>query len=60
MLEKYIKEVYKSKSAFAKKIGISRQRLEYILKIKSKDISAYTAMRIFEETGLSIKDYLEV
>ena len=60
MLEKYIKENYESKAEFARRIDISKQYLDYILKEKSKNTSAFVADKINKETGLSIKDYLNI
>lgn len=58
MLTKYLKG--KSKTQFAKKIGITRQHLDNILKKKEPNLSVATCIKIESLTGLKPWDYLDL
>ena len=60
MLKKYLEDNCINKAKFARKIGIPPVALDNLVRDKSPNTRASTCQRIFEETGLSIKDYLEV
>lgn len=57
MLKKYLKG--KKKSEFARRIGITRQQLDNILKRKSPKTFVKTCIAIEKETGLKPWEYLK-